>query len=74
MKSRAKRQTGAAERPPIPTITGSIRMGSPALLEPGIGVGKRGAWASATYEDSERTRFSYALRFLYFFIDNDFPK
>jgi hypothetical protein len=41
MKSRAKRQTRAAERPPIPTIAGSIRMGSPALLEPGTGVGKR---------------------------------
>src|SRR5271156_3116542 len=43
MKSRAKRQTRAAERPPIPTIAGSIRMGFPALLEPGTGVGKRGA-------------------------------
>jgi hypothetical protein len=41
MKSRAKRQTSAAERPPIPTIAGSIRMGSSALLEPGTGIGKR---------------------------------
>ena len=41
---------------PIPTIAGSIRMGSPALLEPGTcSLRKRGAWLKPPGSDSEHT-------------------